>query len=114
MPALPLVLLPLVACGAEGRATVEGTGAGLGAQCDTAQTDGFAASLASETGGAASPVEAAEAFVRTGSIWSSPMTGWSLVEREGAAATVSSSDSHLHVIQGPDATWQVDSGYRCQ
>ena len=36
------------------------------------------------------------------------------VSRSGSSATVESGTVTLHVIQGPDRTWQVDSGNRCQ
>lgn len=42
-----------------------------------------------------------------------PAEGWRQVSRSGTGATVESGAVTLHVIQGPDRTWQVDSGNRC-
>ena len=111
---LLLVALPLSACGEDRPVRDQGAAdARPAADCPSSRTDGFAVSLVSETGGAASPQAAAEAFVRTGSVWSGPTTGWTVTEQDGTTATVSADGSHLHVLQGPDASWQVDSGYRC-
>jgi hypothetical protein len=43
-----------------------------------------------------------------------PKIGWQEVHTGGAEATVQSQGVQLHVIEGPDQTWQVDSGqYYC-
>jgi hypothetical protein len=42
-----------------------------------------------------------------------PAQGWRQISRSGSGATVESGAVTLHVIQGPDRTWQVDSGNRC-
>lgn len=109
-----LLMLSAAGCGVQRSAETAG-GASSSPTCGPdSRTSGFALSLVSDTGGAASPVEAARDFVLGGSVWSSPTTGWTATDRGEDGATVSSGDSYLHVFQGPDMTWQVDSGYRCR
>ena len=75
---------------------------------------GFALSLASDRGGQSSPIKAAVWFAQHGSGQGIPKTGWKEVSTGKAEATVQSAGVQLHVIQGPDQTWQVDSGqYYC-
>jgi hypothetical protein len=74
---------------------------------------GFALSLASDRGGQRSPVRAASWFARHGGVPGIPHSGWRQVSRIGKAAVVKSGMVTLHVIQGPDRTWQVDSGHFC-
>jgi hypothetical protein len=75
---------------------------------------GFALSLASDWGGQSSPTEAAVWFAQHGSVQGVPKTGWKEVSTGNAEATVQSGGLQLHVIEGPDHTWQVDSGqYNC-
>lgn len=73
----------------------------------------FALSLASDQGGRRSPVRAAAWFARHGGLPGIPRDGWRQVSRTGEAAVVKSGMVTLHVIQGPDGTWQVDSGRIC-
>lgn len=42
-----------------------------------------------------------------------PKTGWREASRSGKSAEVKSGAVTLHAIQGPDRTWQVDSGEMC-
>jgi hypothetical protein len=75
---------------------------------------GFALSLASDRGGQSSPTEAAVWFAQHGSVQGIPKTGWKQVSTGNAEATVQSGGVQLHVLEGPDHTWQVDSGqYYC-
>jgi hypothetical protein len=75
---------------------------------------GFALSLASDRGGQSSPINAAVWFAQHGSVQGIPKTGWKEVSTGKAEATVHSEGLQLHVIEGPDQTWQVDSGqYYC-
>lgn len=73
----------------------------------------FALSLASDRGGQRSPVRAASWFARHGGVPGIPQAGWRQVSRTGKAAVVQSGSVTLHVIKGPDRTWQVDSGHIC-
>jgi len=74
---------------------------------------GFALSLVSDTGGQPTPILAAIWFGRHGGVPGIPTGGWRQVSHNGASAVVKSGDVTLHVVQGPDRTWQVDSGERC-
>lgn len=75
---------------------------------------GFALSLASDRGGQSSPIDAAVWFAQHGSVQGVPNTGWKEVSTGKAEATVQSGGVQLHVLEGPDQTWQVDSGqYYC-
>jgi len=75
---------------------------------------GFALSLASGRGGQSSPINAAVWFAQHGAVQGIPEGGWKEVSAGSAEATVQSGGVRLHVIQGPDQTWQVDSGqYPC-
>ena len=75
---------------------------------------GFALSLASDRGGQPSPIAAAAWFAQHGSVQGIPKIGWQEVRTGVAEATVQSEGVELHVIEGPDQTWQVDSGpYSC-
>ena len=88
--------------------------AGLGlccVACDPtvpAGCKGFALSLAVETGGAATPEAAAVALAGTGTIPGLPRGGW-----HADGAQVRSGPSTVHVVQGTDGTWFVDSGETC-
>jgi hypothetical protein len=74
----------------------------------------FALSLASDRGGQSSPVNAALWFAEHGSVQRIPKTGWKEISTGNAEATVQSGGVQLHVLEGPDQTWQVDSGqYAC-
>lgn len=75
---------------------------------------GFALSLVSDRGGQSSPINAAVWFAQHGSVQGIPEIGWQEVRTGNAEATVQSEGVQLHVIEGPDQTWQVDSGqYYC-
>jgi hypothetical protein len=75
---------------------------------------GFALSLVSDRGGQPTPAAAAAWFAQHGGLTGIPAQGWRQVSRSGSSATVESGTVTLHVIQGPDRKWQVDSGNRCQ
>jgi hypothetical protein len=74
---------------------------------------GFALSLVSDRGGQPTPVRAAEWFARHGGVSGIPAGGWREIRREGSGAVVASGPVTVHAVQGPDRTWQVDSGERC-
>jgi hypothetical protein len=42
-----------------------------------------------------------------------PQSGWQEDGADGAGVTVGSGEVTVHVVQGPDQTWQVDSGSTC-
>jgi hypothetical protein len=71
---------------------------------------GFSLSLVSDRGGQPSPVAAAEWFSEHGGVPGVPSSGW---HQDGSGSSVRSGELTLHVVQGPDATWQVDSGSYC-
>jgi hypothetical protein len=73
----------------------------------------FALSLVSDRGGQPTPVAAAVWFAQHGGVAGVPARGWLEVGRHGRGATVQSGPVVLHVVQGPDRTWQVDSGSWC-
>jgi hypothetical protein len=74
---------------------------------------GFELSLASDRGGKATPVAAANWFAANGGVADVPQGGWMQVEASGGQATLHSGRSTVHAVQGPDGTWQVDSGHNC-
>ena len=75
---------------------------------------GFALSLASDRGGQSSPTNAAVWFAQHSSVHGIPKAGWKEVSTGKAEATVQSGGVQLHVIEGSDQSWQVDSGqYYC-
>jgi hypothetical protein len=74
---------------------------------------GFAVSLVSDRGGLPTPVRAAQWFASHGGVPGIPAGGWREISRDDGNALVASGSVRLHVIQGPDRTWQVDSGERC-
>jgi hypothetical protein len=73
----------------------------------------FALSLVSDRGGQRTPVLAATWFSRHGGVPGIPAHGWRLTSHGHRSALVTSGQVTLHVIQGPDKTWQVDSGQTC-
>lgn len=73
----------------------------------------FALSLVSGTGGQPTPVAAAAWFARHGGVAGIPARPWRQASRQGRDATVRSGPVTLHAVQGPDQTWQVDSGSWC-
>ena len=77
----------------------------------TPTCDGFALALVSDRGGAPSPIEAVRDFLHGGGVSIPlPTSGWTA---DPGGSTVRSGTATLHVLQGPDGTWQVDSGQRC-
>lgn len=76
---------------------------------------GFALSLASDRGGQPTPIEAVRHFLRNGAPPAGlPTSGWTAQPGEPTGSTtLRSGDATLHVMQGPDGTWQVDSGQSC-
>jgi len=75
--------------------------------------EGFSLSLASDRGGPASPVAAAEWFAAHGRVGGLPPSGWREDGRDETGSLVRSGDVTLHVSRGPDGTWQVVSGSSC-
>ena len=73
----------------------------------------FALSLVSDRGGQPAPVAAAAWFARHGGVAGVPARGWRQASRQGRDATVRSGPVTLRAVQGPDRTWQVDSGSWC-
>jgi hypothetical protein len=78
-----------------------------------ASGSGFALSLVSDIGGQPTPVRAAQWLARHGGVPGIPLAGWREIRRQAGSAIVVSGPVTVHVIQGPDLTWQVDSGERC-
>ncbi len=105
------VALTVAGCGASGDGRVVTDSARAQARCRHGA--GFELSLASDTGGQPTPVAAATWFAAHGGIQSLPRQGWRVVDRNKDGATLRAGSSTLHVVQGGDATWQVDSGTRC-
>lgn len=73
----------------------------------------FALSLVSDRKGQPTPVAAAAWFARHGGVAGVPDRSWREAGRHDHGATVRSGPVTLHVVQGPDRTWQVDSGSWC-
>src|SRR5450755_1391607 len=104
-------LLVMAACGSGAAQTAPVAQVAAGSSC--ASRSGFELSLVSDRGGQPAPVAAALWFARHGGVPGIPAAGWRQVSRHGGGATVESGPVTLHVIQGPDRTWLVDSGSRC-
>jgi len=107
-------LLAVAACGASPARSVSAAPAAVpvpAASC--AAQSGFALSLVSDRGGQPTPVAAAAWFARHGGVPGIPSGGWQETGQNASGATVRSGPVTLHVLQGPDRTWQVDSGTRC-
>jgi hypothetical protein len=107
------LLLCLLAAAACGSAAAPAPEVAPAARSSCTSESGFALSLVSDQGGQRSPVAAAVWFSRHGGMPGIPGGGWREVSRVGRGVTVQSGVVTLHVIQGPDRTWQVDSGRRC-
>jgi len=104
----------VAACGASTAARpTAGTASDERASCATGKGAGFALSLAKNTGGEPTAVGAAERFIRTGGIWSSPQHGWRVTSKDEAGVTLMAAASSVHAVRLADATWAVDSGHRC-
>ena len=114
---VPICLLACSACGSErppaGGQAAARPSATAATLSHCAKGSGFALSLASDRGGRATPVAAAAWFAQGGSVAGVPRRGWKVTSRTGRGAVVSSGSQVLHAVQGPDRTWQIDSGYRC-
>ena len=78
------------------------------------QPSGFALSLASDTGGQPTPVAAATWFATHGGVGPLPRRGWHVLHRDAEGVRLRAGSSTVHVMQGRDGTWQVDSGTRCR
>ncbi len=73
---------------------------------------GFAASLASDRGGQATPVAAAEWAGAHGD-YGIPRSGWHQDGKDDGGVILRSGNWTVHAGQGPDGTWQVASGTTC-
>lgn len=74
----------------------------------------FAVQLVSDRDGQPTPLAAAQWFVvHGGPAGRLPLSGWHVVSIARHEAVLASGASTLHAIQGPDATWQIDSGHGC-
>lgn len=67
----------------------------------------------SDRGGRPSPVQASEWFARHGGVADVPRSGWHVDGSDEIGVFTRSGSARLHVVQGPDKTWQVDSGTHC-
>ena len=74
---------------------------------------GFELALASDLNGQRTPLEAATWFGLHGRVAGVPRSGWHQISISGHEAELASGSSTLHAIQGPDNTWQIDSGQPC-
>ena len=110
-------LMTASACGSAGprdaESPVTATASSMPAPSHCAPGSGFALSLVSNRHGQRTPLAAAIWFSAHGGVPAIPHSGWRVTSRSGAGATVESGSVTVHVIQGPDKTWQVDSGERC-
>ena len=82
------------------------------AGCASSTCAGFALSAA-DHGGQPTPVAAAEWFAAHPNTATVPRTGWEEAGHDDTGVVLRSGDATLHVIQGTDRTWQVDSGRQC-
>ena len=84
-------------------------------KCPGSTSIGFELTLASAYGGQSTPEAAAEWDASHHAIpgFLLPTASWQLVNRNAGSAEVRSGGFQVHAIEGPDRTWQVDSGYRC-
>lgn len=103
------------ACGASGQSSVAEADPSPGQDaCEPPNSNrGFSLLLAADKRGEPTPVEAAQTFVRTGAVWTSPQDGWRVVSEDDTGAKLVSGVSSLHVVRLKDATWAVDQGNRC-
>ena len=102
-PGSPGVVASLPRTAASGTVVTSGVSSSPSPTCSA-----VALSLVSDRGGQSSPINAAVWFAQHGSVPGVPKIGWTEVSAGTAEATVQSGGVHLHVIQGPDQTWQVD------
>jgi hypothetical protein len=108
-----ICLLAITACGPGPVRAAPAAAVARPAAVVCANRAGFALSLVSDRGGRAKPAAAAVWFARHGGVAGVPHEGWRQVGRARHSATVASGSYTLHAIQGPDRTWQVDSGSHC-
>jgi hypothetical protein len=117
MAAVTAGLSAIASCGSATQAPLSGptpTASGaVAAPASSSVCSGFALSLASDRGGQPSPVAAAEWFAEHGGDAGLPRSGWHEVGGDESGSTVRSGAVTLHVVRGPDGTWQVDSGSQC-
>ena len=108
------VVLTVAGCGASGASgNGEVSPDSPSAQARCTHGVGFELSLASDTGGQATPVAAATWFAAHGGVQALPETGWHAIDWNKDGVTLRAGSSSLHVVQGSDGTWQVDSGTHC-
>ena len=74
---------------------------------------GFELSLVSDRGGQRTPIRASAWFARHGRVAEIPVSGWHLEGKDAMGVFTRSGRVRLHVVQGQDKTWQVDSGENC-
>lgn len=106
-------LLTVSACGSANSPSVPAAASTTPAVSHCAQGTGFALSLVSNRHGQRTPLAAAIWFSEHGGVSGIPHNGWRVTSRSDGGATVESGSVTVHVIQGSDKTWQVDSGERC-
>lgn len=107
--ALVAVLL-IAACGSDSNPTGP-----VGSPEATLRCTGFALSLTSGRGGQRTPVAAAWWCTLHGGIdVRLPRSGWQRHGHDTAGVIVQSGTDAVHVVQGVDKTWQVDSGKLCR
>jgi hypothetical protein len=70
----------------------------------------FSYSLQSERDGQANPLDAAIWFAKYSGRIPRSIEGWTAHDVSHGEAIVTNGTLALHTVQGPDATWQVDSG----
>jgi hypothetical protein len=104
---LVVILVGISACGAQ--VGIKTDPSGSSPPCS--QYRAFSLSLVKDTGGKTSPIAAVQWFVAHEGVWSDiPVTGWTVTGTSESSASVQSGLFTLDVLQGPDSTWQVDSG----
>ena len=106
-------LLAASACGSGSAPPAPARPAAATARSACASGSALALSLVSDRGGQPNPVAAAAWSARHGSVTGVPDRSWREAGRHGHGATVRSGPVTLHIVQGPDRTWQVDSGSWC-
>ena len=113
---LLLCLLATAGCGsraAPAPAAVPESAAVPTARSSCATGSAFELSLVSGRRGQRTPVAAAAWFARRGGVPGIPDGGWREISRTARGAALRSGPVTLHATQGPDRTWQIDSGQRC-
>ena len=81
-----------------------------------ATTSEFELSLVSDRHGRPAPLAAAAWFSghSQGAGFPVPRRSWRLTGRDSGGVTLTSGIVTVHVVLGPDKTWQVDSGRACR